>query len=107
MPTFDPVARIRTIGQKLEGMALAVNSKDKADNSEIDLAFSLGADFFDLLIRSTHALERIADAQEVQAKLMQVDVDATIQQGIEAGLEQAVKQKVTENQKRTPLGGWE
>lgn len=107
MPTFDPTARIRTIGQKLEGLATAIKSRDKAGDDDVNLAFALGADFFDLLIRSTHALERIADAQEVQTKLMQVDVDATIQQGIAAGLEDAVKQKVTENQKRTPLGGWE
>ena len=107
MPTFDLPTRVRTIGQTLEALATAVNSNPKAGDEEIAQAFALGNAFFDLMARGTHALERIAEAQEMQTQLMQVDVDATIQSGIAAGLETAVNDKMTENAQRKPIGGWE
>ncbi len=107
MATFDLVACLTATGSKIDEL-LANLSNDEADavKKQQALAFSLGKDVIGLLARHTHATERLAIATEEIAKLARVDFEATVQAAVAANLDAAVKEKVAEKTKRTPLCEW-
>lgn len=113
MPGIDPMqfaqiseGRLKRIYEILSAPKGDEEKETAAVNESGNHALALVAMAFDALGRGVAALERIAEAQETMTKLASIDVDATIAEGISAGLEQAINEKENMEKKRTPIGGW-
>lgn len=98
MTNFDARANLDMMTSALSAIMRKSNEPPPA------AVFDLATGLLSLASAVNVNLDRIATAAERAAELANIDVAATIENGIKAGVEDAVSQRMQENTKRDYIG---